>query len=131
MARTVLIVDDHPSFRATARALLEADGFEVVGEARDGREIEARGVLRPHPQRDQACEDERDPRGHGQRSGEHLVGLVVACMDQQDSRDHLRGEHRDHERQLDCTPTQGSSARTAAPDSSPFGTNPHAPHSAI
>jgi len=38
MARTVLIVDDHPSFRATARALLEADGFEVVGEARDGRE---------------------------------------------------------------------------------------------
>ena len=38
MARTVLIVDDHPSFRATARALLEAEGFDVVGEARDGRE---------------------------------------------------------------------------------------------
>jgi DNA-binding NarL/FixJ family response regulator len=38
MARTVLIVDDHPSFRATARALLEADGFTVVGEARDGLE---------------------------------------------------------------------------------------------
>ena len=33
---TVLIVDDHPSFRATARAILEADGFEVVGEAEDG-----------------------------------------------------------------------------------------------
>jgi len=33
---TVLIVDDHPSFRATARAMLEADGFEVVGEAADG-----------------------------------------------------------------------------------------------
>jgi DNA-binding NarL/FixJ family response regulator len=33
---TVLIVDDHPSFRATARAILEADGFEVVGEAQDG-----------------------------------------------------------------------------------------------
>jgi DNA-binding NarL/FixJ family response regulator len=33
---TVLIVDDHPSFRATARALLEADGFEVVGEAENG-----------------------------------------------------------------------------------------------
>lgn len=30
---TVLIVDDHPSFRATARAVLEADGYEVVGEA--------------------------------------------------------------------------------------------------
>jgi DNA-binding NarL/FixJ family response regulator len=33
---TVLIVDDHPSFRASARAVLEADGFEVVGEADDG-----------------------------------------------------------------------------------------------
>jgi DNA-binding NarL/FixJ family response regulator len=32
----VLIVDDHPSCRATARALLEAEGFEVVGEAEDG-----------------------------------------------------------------------------------------------
>jgi DNA-binding NarL/FixJ family response regulator len=38
MTRTVLIVDDHPSFRATARALLEAEGFAVVGEARDGSE---------------------------------------------------------------------------------------------
>ncbi len=33
---TVLIVDDHPSFRASARAILEADGFEVVGEADTG-----------------------------------------------------------------------------------------------
>jgi DNA-binding NarL/FixJ family response regulator len=32
----VLIVDDHPSFRASARAVLEADGFDVVGEAEDG-----------------------------------------------------------------------------------------------
>ena len=34
--QTVLIVDDHPSFRASARAVLEADGFDVVGEADDG-----------------------------------------------------------------------------------------------
>jgi DNA-binding NarL/FixJ family response regulator len=33
---TVLIVDDHPSFRASARRLLEADGYVVVGEAADG-----------------------------------------------------------------------------------------------
>jgi DNA-binding NarL/FixJ family response regulator len=33
---TVLIVDDHPSFRTNARALLEAEGYEVVGEAEDG-----------------------------------------------------------------------------------------------
>jgi DNA-binding NarL/FixJ family response regulator len=33
---TVLIVDDHAVFRSTVRALLEYDGFEVVGEAGDG-----------------------------------------------------------------------------------------------
>jgi len=33
---TVLIVDDYPGFRANARALLETEGFEVVGEAEDG-----------------------------------------------------------------------------------------------
>jgi DNA-binding NarL/FixJ family response regulator len=33
MPKTVLIVDDHPSFRGSARAILEADGFKVVGEA--------------------------------------------------------------------------------------------------
>jgi DNA-binding NarL/FixJ family response regulator len=34
--RSVLIVDDHPSFRASARRLLEGEGYEVVGEAADG-----------------------------------------------------------------------------------------------
>ena len=33
---TVLIVDDHPSFRAVARSVLETDGFAVVGTASDG-----------------------------------------------------------------------------------------------
>ena len=48
MAQTVLIVDDHPSFRATARALLEAEGFVVVGEAANGAEALAEAeVLRP------------------------------------------------------------------------------------
>ena len=36
MPTTVVIVDDHPSFRASARAILEADGFDVIGEAADG-----------------------------------------------------------------------------------------------
>ena len=45
---TVLVVDDHPSFRKTARALLESEGFEVVGEAVDGATaIEAAKLLRP------------------------------------------------------------------------------------
>jgi two-component system nitrate/nitrite response regulator NarL len=34
--RTVLIVDDHATFRRLARRLLEAGGFTVVGEAADG-----------------------------------------------------------------------------------------------
>lgn len=33
---SVLIVDDHPSFRASARAVLEAGGFQIAGEAADG-----------------------------------------------------------------------------------------------
>jgi len=44
----VLIVDDHASFRATARQLLEAEGYEVVGEAGDGASaLEAVARLRP------------------------------------------------------------------------------------
>jgi len=36
VTRRVLIVDDHPGFRAQARALLAAAGYECVGEAADG-----------------------------------------------------------------------------------------------
>ena len=36
MSHTVLIVDDHPSFRASARTVLESEGFDVIGEAADG-----------------------------------------------------------------------------------------------
>ena len=36
MVTTVLIVDDHPTFRATARLILEAEGYDVIGEAPDG-----------------------------------------------------------------------------------------------
>jgi DNA-binding NarL/FixJ family response regulator len=38
MAHTVLIVDDHEVYRTTVRALLESEGFTVVGEAADGEE---------------------------------------------------------------------------------------------
>jgi DNA-binding NarL/FixJ family response regulator len=48
MAHTVLIVDDHPGYRAAARAVLEADGFEVVGETATGLEAVAEAArLRP------------------------------------------------------------------------------------
>lgn len=41
MGQTVLIVDDHADLRASARAMLEADGFDVVGDARTGAEAVA------------------------------------------------------------------------------------------
>ncbi len=48
MPTTVLVVDDHPSFRATARLLLEIEGYAVVGEAQDGvTGLRAARVLRP------------------------------------------------------------------------------------
>jgi DNA-binding NarL/FixJ family response regulator len=48
MSRTLLIVDDHDDFRAGARALLEAEGFDVLGEAGTGEAaMEAAGRLRP------------------------------------------------------------------------------------
>ncbi|MEV6107915.1 response regulator transcription factor [Streptomyces sp. NPDC051940] len=36
MRPTLLLVDDHAGFRSFARALLEAEGYDVVGEAADG-----------------------------------------------------------------------------------------------
>jgi DNA-binding NarL/FixJ family response regulator len=48
MAMTLMIVDDHRSFRDAARRVLESAGFEVVGEAADGESaLEAIPVLRP------------------------------------------------------------------------------------
>jgi len=49
MNRTVVIVDDHPSFRASARAILQSEGFEVVGEAEDGASAVA-AVRALHPE---------------------------------------------------------------------------------
>ena len=44
----MLIVDDHADFRASATALLEAEGFTVVGSAADGATaVEAVMRLRP------------------------------------------------------------------------------------
>ena len=45
---SVLIVDDHRRFRASARALLESEGFEVVGEAANGADaLRQAEALRP------------------------------------------------------------------------------------
>jgi DNA-binding NarL/FixJ family response regulator len=48
MPASVLIVDDHAGFRLSARRILEVDGYEIVGEAEDGRSaIEAARRLEP------------------------------------------------------------------------------------
>lgn len=48
MNETILIVDDHPSFRAMAQVVLETDGFVVVGTATDGESAVAE-TLRLEP----------------------------------------------------------------------------------
>jgi CheY-like chemotaxis protein len=48
MPTRILIVDDDARFRALARALLEASGHAVVGEAADGEHALA-AVRRVHP----------------------------------------------------------------------------------
>jgi DNA-binding NarL/FixJ family response regulator len=48
MRAGVLIVDDHADFRESARTMLEAAGYEVVGEAADAAEAVA-AEARLHP----------------------------------------------------------------------------------
>jgi DNA-binding NarL/FixJ family response regulator len=49
MRATVLIVDDHDDFRASASALLEAEGLTVVGGVADGAAaVDAVERLRPN-----------------------------------------------------------------------------------
>ena len=62
MAVSVLIVDDHAGFRTSARRILEADGFGVVGEAQNGRAgVEEARRLAP----DIVLLDVHLPDGHG------------------------------------------------------------------
>lgn len=45
---TIMIIDDDPRFRAQARDVLEADGFDVIAEAVDGVSgLDAARSLRP------------------------------------------------------------------------------------
>src|SRR3954447_13659726 len=58
----VLIIDDHASFRAVAREVLERRGFEVVGEADGARAgLETVAAVRP----DAAVLDVNLPDGNG------------------------------------------------------------------
>jgi DNA-binding NarL/FixJ family response regulator len=73
---SVLIVDDHPSFRASARRLLEAEGFEVVGEAGDGHAaIAAAQELQP----DLVLLDVQLPDLDGFEVATRLAALGLPC----------------------------------------------------
>jgi DNA-binding NarL/FixJ family response regulator len=73
---SVLIVDDHPSFRTSARRLLEADGFDVIGEAEDGHAaIAAAQQLQP----DVVLLDVQLPDIDGFEVAARLAGLGLAC----------------------------------------------------
>jgi two-component system, NarL family, nitrate/nitrite response regulator NarL len=73
----VLIVDDHDAFRAAARALLEASGFDVVGEAADGASA-IREVAKLHP--DVVLLDIQLPDVDGFEVAERLAGNGPAIV---------------------------------------------------
>ena len=100
MAKTVLIVDDHPSFRTSARRMLETDGYEVVGEAADGASaIDAVRELRP----DVVLLDIRLPDLDGFQVAEQLAANGVApAVVLTSSRDRL-----DFGSEIDAGPAHG------------------------
>jgi DNA-binding NarL/FixJ family response regulator len=85
MARSVLIVDDSAPFRATARALLRARGYEVVGAVADGASaLEVAWRLRP----DGVLLDVNLPDGDGLQLASRFAGdgyspvvVLVSMMD--------------------------------------------------
>jgi response regulator NasT len=71
----VLIVDDHPAFRASARLLLESEGYEVVGEAGDGQEaVDLAESLKP----DLVIMDVKMPRRDGIDAASEIAAKRIA-----------------------------------------------------
>jgi DNA-binding NarL/FixJ family response regulator len=93
VAISVLIVDDHARFRASARKLLELDGFEVVGEAGDGGgALELARTLRP----ELVVLDIALPDTSGFEIAEQLAGTTVKVIltSSRESRDYGRRVRR-------------------------------------
>lgn len=75
VAASVLVVDDHAGFRASATALLKAEGYRVVGTAATGMDAVRQGRrLRP----DLVLLDIRLPDIDGITVAERLAGLSPA-----------------------------------------------------
>ena len=70
MALRILLADDHPIVRQGVRVLLEREGFEIVGEATDGREaVQIAHATRP----DVALLDVTMPHLNGLDAGRELL----------------------------------------------------------
>ena len=77
MADTVLIVDDHDTYRSFVRSVLEEEGFEVVGEAADGRKaVELARQLKP----DLAILDIKMPGMSGIRAAEIITRERISAV---------------------------------------------------
>jgi DNA-binding NarL/FixJ family response regulator len=77
VAARVLVVDDHATFRAVARRLLEHAGYDVVGEAPDGAQaIVLAGDLVP----ELVLLDVHLPDMSGFAVAERLAGTAIVVM---------------------------------------------------
>lgn len=85
MTPTLVTVDDHRMFRSFARAPLESDGFDVVGEAEDGESAIAEATrLRPEV----VLLDVQLPDQSGFEVAERLIAIgVPTCIVLVSSRD--------------------------------------------
>ena len=89
MDRRVLVIDDHPGFRASARLLLEGGGFDVVGEAADGRAgLAAAAALRPDVVLLDIVLPDLDGFEVARRLAERDDGPVVVLVSTRDERDY-------------------------------------------
>jgi DNA-binding NarL/FixJ family response regulator len=89
VGQRVLIVDDHAGFRASARRMLECEGYDVVGEVEDGASaLAAAQELSP----DLVLLDVNLPDGDGRDIAGRLceeAGVAVLLIS---SRDDIDGE---------------------------------------
>jgi two-component system chemotaxis response regulator CheY len=88
MGASVLIVDDHPGFRAQVRRMLESEGYLVVGEAGDAASaVEAARALEPELALVDVCLSDEDGFELAARLGALDVAPAVVMTSSHDGAD--------------------------------------------